>query len=84
MDTITFGGIFVGIIVNNTHERTKLQSRVSADLREKAQRTKPDDDVDLVEDSDYVKGMKKSHSYSWVWFVLVLLAVISLIIIFML
>lgn len=55
---------------------SELNSRISADLRERAQRTQRD--IDGVEDSAYVKDTKKTGKFTWVWIVLVVLAIISL------
>ena len=74
----------MGIMVEGNEERSKLQERISADLRERARKSSKDEDVDLVEGSEYLKGTKKTHKFSWFWFVLVGLAVVALIIIFML
>ena len=74
----------MGIMVEGNEERSKLQERISADLRERARKSSKDEDVDLVEGSEYLKGTKKTNKFSWIWFVLVGLAVVALIIIFML
>ena len=72
----------MGIMVEGNEERSKLQERISADLRERARKTSKDEDVDLVEDSEYLKGTKKTNKFSWFWFVLVGLAALALVIIF--
>jgi hypothetical protein len=76
----------VGILVEDNKERSKLQDRITADLRERSERTSLDEDhdVDLVEDSRHVEGTHKTSSFSWFWFILVFLAILSLIIIFVL
>ncbi|MDR3298284.1 MAG: hypothetical protein LBT19_02890 [Candidatus Nomurabacteria bacterium] len=76
----------MGILVQDNGQRSKLQDRITADLREKAQRTSrmENDKVDLVEDSEYAKHLKKTGRFSWFWFVLIFLAVIALIVIFVL
>lgn len=77
---------YVGILVEDNKERSKLQDRISADLRERAERTTEVDntDVDLEEDSRYVEGTHKTGRFSWFWFILVFLAAVSLVIIFVL
>ena len=74
----------MGILVEDNKERSKLQDRIAADLRERAERTTEieEDDVDLAEDSRYVEGTHKTSRFSWFWFVLITLAVLSLAIIF--
>lgn len=71
----------MGIIVSkNNDENSRLNQRITADLRERAQKEMQGSDPDLVEDSDYAKDLKKSSSYAWVWVVLVVLAIISLVV----
>ena len=72
----------MGIMVEGNEERSKLQERISADLRTRSRTTTKDEDVDLVEDSEYLKGTRKTGHFSWFWFILVGLAVIALLIIF--
>ena len=72
----------MGIIVSkNNEENSKLNQRITADLRERANKTTLGEDPDLVEDSDYAKDLKKTGKYTWVWIVLVILAIISLVVI---
>ena len=73
---------FVGILVEKDEERSKLGSRISADLRERAEKTAQREDHDFVEDSEYLKHMQKTNRFSWFWFILIVLAAISLVIIF--
>ena len=76
----------MGILVEDNKERSKLQDRISADLRERAERTSLEEehDVDLVEDSRHVEGAHKTTRFSWFWFILAFLAALSLIVIFVL
>ena len=77
----------MGVMVQGNEEQSRLQERISADLRERSDRTSLDDgdvDVDLVEDSEYLRGTKKTSRFSWFWFVLVVLAALALVIIFVL
>ena len=71
----------MGIIVNKEDEKNDaLTARINADLREKMQTTSAQtDDPDLVEDTDYVKEFKKTSHFGWVWIVLIVLAILSLI-----
>lgn len=72
----------MGIIVSkNNDENSRLNQRITADLRERAQKEMRGSDPDLVEDSDYAKDLKKGSNYAWVWAVLVVLAIISLVVI---
>lgn len=77
----------MGILVEDNEERSKLQDRISADLRERASRSSKNEgekDVDLVEDSAFVEGTRTSRGTSWFWIILIVLAIISLGIIFFL
>ena len=72
----------MGIIVSkNNDKNSRLNQRITADLRERAKAEAMANDPDLVEDSDYTKDLKKTGKYTWVWIVLVILAIISMVII---
>ena len=82
----------MGVIVSKDQDQnSKLTERINADLRERAQRNgsaggagkdlKNKKDPDLVEDSDYARDLKKTNKFSWIWAVLVVLALISLVVI---
>lgn len=67
----------MGIMMSKDMERnSELNERISADLRARAQSSR--DDVDGVEDSAYVKDTKKTSKFTWVWIVLIVLAVIAI------
>jgi len=70
----------MGIIVSkNNEDNNRLNQRITADLRERANRTaSAGKDPDLVEDSDYARDLKKTGKYSWIWIVLIVLALLSL------
>lgn len=68
----------MGVIVNKENEKnTELSKRISADLRAKA--TEAKEDVDLAEDAEYLKNLRKTSKFGWVWVVLIVLAILSLI-----
>ncbi len=71
----------MGILVSKDEDNSILQKRINADLRERVQRksSNEDNDKDFAENSEYVKQLKKTGRFSWVWFVLVILAIISLV-----
>ena len=72
----------MGIIVSkNNDENSRLNQRINADLRERVQKSSAGDDPDFVEDSDYTKDLKKTGKYTWIWIVLIVLAIISMVII---
>lgn len=67
----------MGIMMSKDMDRnSELNERISADLRARAQSSR--DDIDGVEDSAYVKNTKKTSKFSWVWIVLIVLAVAAL------
>ncbi len=72
----------MGVIVNKKDNDSELSRRITADLRAKAMETADidgADDVDLAEDAEYLRDLKKTGRFSWVWIVLVVLAILSLI-----
>lgn len=72
----------MGIIVNKNDElNDELSRRISADLRARA--IAEEDGPDLAEDSDYVRELKKTGRFSWIWIVLIMMAIISLVTIVM-
>lgn len=73
----------MAIIVSKDDDKNNpLNARINADLREKmAETAKISDDPDLVDDSEYTKDLKKTSKFGWVWIVLIILALISLVII---
>lgn len=74
----------MGVIVNKNDDQDELTRRINADLRAKAIETAREEDVDFAEDSEYLKNMKKTGRFSWMWGVLVVLALLALVPIFVL
>ena len=76
----------MGVIVNKKESQDELTRRINADLRAKAVEAADVEnngsDVDLAEDAEYLKDLKKTGRFSWIWIVLVVLAVLSLVVIF--
>ena len=76
----------MGVIVNKKESQDELTRRINADLRAKAEEkseiTKDGSDVDLAEDAEYLKDLKKTGRFGWVWIVLIVLAILSLVVIF--
>ncbi len=72
----------MGVIVNkenNTND--ELSRRIDADLREKLSGNSrvENEAPDLVDDAEYLRDSKTTSRFAWVWVVLVVLAVISLV-----
>ena len=63
----------MSIVTNKDEDKSRLSQRINADLRAKmAETSKISDDPDLIEDSEYVKDMKKTGKFGWVWIVLII------------
>lgn len=69
------------MVSKDMDRNSELNKRISADLRARAQSDERDD-PDYVDDSNYIKNTKKTGKFAWIWFVLIILAVISLVCIF--
>ena len=74
----------MGIVVTKKDNDNKLNQRITADLRARAMATSDVDSPDLIEDSDYTSALKKTSRFGWVWIVLILLALASIIFIVLL
>ena len=74
----------MGVIVNKENKNDELSRRINADLRTKMTGTGVVDGEtpDLVDESEYVKDYSKTSKFGWVWIVLIILAILSLIFIF--
>lgn len=75
----------MAIVVNKEDNKNEnLERRISADLRARAKAENPDGEVtDFEKDSEYIKDTKKTGKFAWVWAILIILAIISIIIIAM-
>lgn len=77
----------MGILVQNSEKRSELGDKISADLRERGRRNSLatgefDADYDLDDREFTESDTKKTSRFGWVWLVLIVLAVISLVIVF--
>lgn len=71
----------MGIMVTKDDDNSKLTKDINASIRRKSQETMEIDDKDFVGSSEYLKETEKSGKFSWVWAVLIVLAIIALFII---
>ena len=75
----------MGVIVNKENtNKNELSRRIDADLKARqmaAADIEGNPDPDFTEESEYVKNMKKTGRFGWVWVVLVVLAILSIILI---
>ena len=73
----------MGLFIQQNEQRTRLQEKIAADLRNKAALTKLDGDggspID-PENLSYLHGTKKTTTLAWVWMLIILLAIITFII----
>ena len=67
----------MGIMVSKDETNSDLDRRISADLRTRAQKS-AHKDPDYVNDAEYIEGTKKTGKFTWVWWVLIVLAAVSL------
>lgn len=74
----------MGLLVKRDGEQTKLQEKITAELREKSVRkAKIESEVpDLVEDSVYTKDMKKMTGLMGVWGLVFLAIAVAIVIAF--
>lgn len=70
----------MGIMVSKDLENnSELNRRISSDLRARTQSMEKSIDPDFEEDSAYIEDTKKTGKFTWVWIVLIVLAILSLI-----
>lgn len=68
----------MAIILNKQDDKdTELNRRITADLRARMQSEKRSkDDPDFAEDVEYVKDLKKTSKFAWVFGVLLVIAIV--------
>ncbi len=67
------------MMTKDVKENSELNRRISSDLRARAVNTNLYDDDDVDEEVLESKGRKKTGRFAWVWAILIILAIISLI-----
>lgn len=74
------------IVTKDEDDNVELTKKINADLREKMQKTQMADgeDPDFIADSEYFEQFEKTGRFSWIWFILVALALASLVFIILL
>ena len=74
------------IVTKDEDENTTLTERINADLRERASRAAEieGDGPDFAEDSEYIKELKTTGRFTWIWFILIALAIAAVIFIILL
>jgi hypothetical protein len=75
----------MGLYVRRDEERSELQKRIAAELRDKSKKNANQyseiepEDIDGVEDSEYIKGTKQTSPLVGVWIFLTVAAVAAVI-----
>ncbi len=69
------------IVTKDEDENVTLTERINADLRERAARAAEieGDGPDFSEDSEYLKELKTTGRFTWIWFILIALAIAAVI-----
>lgn len=72
----------MALFIQQNDDRSKLQEKVAARLREKAKQQSQIDDTlpDGVDDSKYLEDTKTTTSLAWIWVVIVVFAIAAFII----
>lgn len=72
----------MALFIRQDDERSKLQERIAAELREKAKAKGQADPTlpDGVEDANYLKDTKQTTSLAWVWVVIVAIIIVLFVI----
>jgi hypothetical protein len=67
----------MALFIGQNDDRSELQKKIAADLNGRAvKRAELANTPDLVDDSQYIKGTKKTTSLAWVWILIVIAVVI--------
>jgi hypothetical protein len=66
----------MALFIQNDDDRTELQKRIAAEIQQRNE-TKPklEDLPDGVNDSQYLKGTKKTTKLAWIWIVVILIII---------
>lgn len=71
----------MGLFVKQNENRSQLQQRLAAELREKAkQQASGADPLDMSKDSRYIKDMEQTSERAWLWLLLGSALVVGLIV----
>lgn len=68
----------MGLFVSQKDQRSELQEKIAADLREKVKRTSlmTDTVFDDSQDSKYIEGTKQTTTLAWAWIVILIMAAV--------
>lgn len=67
----------MALFIRQDDERSQLQKQVAAELQRKARENslKAAERPDGVDDSQYIKGLKKTSSQAWIWIVILVIII---------
>ncbi len=74
------------MVTKDEDDNVELTRKINSDLRERVQKTQnvDGDGEEFNEDSEYLKDYEKTGKFSWIWFILIALALVSLVFIILL
>ena len=66
----------MGLFVNQQDQRSELQERIAAELREKAKASSLQEraTMDGVDDIRYLEGTKQTTTLAWAWILIAIMA----------
>lgn len=66
----------MGLFVNQQDQRSELQERIAAELREKAKASSLQEKatMDGVDDIRYLEGTKQTTALAWAWILIAIMA----------
>lgn len=72
----------MALFIRQNEDRSKLQERLAAELREKAKQKAQIETTypDGVTDSAYLKDTESTSSLTWLWILIILLVIVGIII----
>lgn len=66
------------MMTKDVNDNSELDRRISADLRARTQSVRGKSS-DYEDDTDYAEETQKTNRFSWVWIILIVLAIISVV-----
>ena len=68
----------MGLFVNQQDQRSELQERIAAELREKAKASSLQEKatIDGVDDIRYLEGTKQTTTLAWAWILIAIMAAV--------
>ena len=75
----------MGLFVNQQDQRSELQERIAAELREKAKASSLQEKatMDGVDDIRYLEGTKQTTTLAWAWILIAIMAGVVIVMLLM-